>query len=109
MENTKRFKCLFDVTGGECGEADDVLEAEFELTDEEYQQALRILEENDRHLSADLPYAMYITIWQKAHKHLDEQLKKLVEKYPDEYSEDDYLGADTDQLIYNINNPEPIG
>ena len=107
MGNTKLYKCLFDVTGGYYGEVDDTLEVEFELTDEEYQQTLKILDENDRTFSDGLPFTMHETIWAAAWEHVSELTSKLAEEYPDEYSEDDIFELSSEN-IFNINDPEPI-
>lgn len=108
MEDTKKYKCLFNVSGGYYGETDDTLSVEFELTDEEYKEALKILDENDRRFSYDLPDAMHETILDAAYEHFSDQTKKLAEEVPDEYSEDDIYEIDTEENIFEITDPVPI-
>lgn len=59
----KLYTSHFCMLGGYCGEAEYKLEAQFELTEEEVQQAIDALEEkNDFY--ADLPEAMHDAIWE---------------------------------------------
>ena len=69
----KQYTCHFYMDGGSCGEAEYELEAQFELTDEEYNQAIEALEECDG-LNADLPDAMYEAIWEVAVEQLYEDV-----------------------------------
>lgn len=61
----KLYTCLFYMNGGASGEAEYKLETRFELTDEEYNQALKALEESND-LNDDFPAAMYEAIWNAA-------------------------------------------
>ena len=67
----KQYTCHFYMDGGSCGEAEYELEAQFELTDEEYNQAIEALEECDG-FNDDLPDAMYEAIWDVAVEQLYE-------------------------------------
>ena len=61
----KLYSSHFYMMGGYCGEAEYKLEAHFELTEEEVQQAIDALEETDN-LNAELPEAMHDAIWEAA-------------------------------------------
>ena len=65
----KQYISYFKFMGGRNGEIDHELEARFELTDEEVQEAIDILKEND-HLNLSLPEAMYDAIWEVAKEQL---------------------------------------
>ena len=61
----KLYTCHFYMIGGASGEVEYKLDVQFELTDEEYNQALEALgESND--LNDDFPEAMYEAIWDAA-------------------------------------------
>ena len=72
----KQYISYFKFMGGRNGEIDHELEARFELTDEEVQEAIDVLKEND-HLNLSLPEAMYDAIWEVA----EEQLFKDAAEY----------------------------
>ena len=72
----KQYISYFKFMGGRNGEIDHELEARFELTDEEVQEAIDVLKEND-HLNLSLPEAMYYAIWEVA----EEQLFKDAAEY----------------------------
>ena len=74
--NKKLYTSHFKFLGGRNGEIDHELEARFELTDEEVQEAIDVLKEND-HLNLSLPEAMYDAIWEVA----EEQLFKDAAEY----------------------------
>lgn len=74
--NKKLYTSHFKFQGGRYGEIDHELEARFELTDEEVQEAIDVLKEND-HLNLSLPEAMYDAIWEVA----EEQLFKDAAEY----------------------------
>ena len=72
----KLYTSYFKLQGGRNGEIDHELEARFELTDEEVQKAIEVLEE-DNYLNPDLPDEMYNAIWEVA----EEQLYKDAAEY----------------------------
>lgn len=61
----KQYTCRFRMTGGRYGEADYELEAQFELTDDEYKEAVAAMKERSG-FNSDLPEAMYDAIWEVA-------------------------------------------
>lgn len=67
----KLYTCSFRFQGGQCGEVDHDLEARFELTDEEFKEAIDVLEEDD-HLNPSLPKTMHDAIWEAAEEQLFE-------------------------------------
>ena len=105
MEDSRAYKCKFDILGGRCGEVDTTLEAEFELTDEELIQAIDALEEYDNRFNDDLPEAMYDAIWDVA---WDQFLEDAKEEAGDEdIHEDELLDRDgVFESIFNITGPE---
>ncbi len=77
----KQYTSRFKMQGGRYGEGEYDLEARFELTDEEFNEAIDALDEDDR-FSSSLPNAMYEAIWDVAEEQLyedaaDYQLEEL--------------------------------
>lgn len=104
MKDTRFYKCTFDILGGRCGEVEWTLEAEFELSDEEYQQAIDALEEHENRFNGDLPGAMSSAIWDVAWDRYMEDAKEYAED--DEASDDELLDPDgVYDNIYNISEP----
>lgn len=66
------YTCHFYMSGGSCGEAEYKLEARFELTNDEYDQAIDALTENNGCFNAELPDAMYEAIREVAIEQLYE-------------------------------------
>ena len=105
MPSKKTFKSSFKIMAG-YGEKDWVLEAEFDLTEEELHQAVAALEEHDYFFNLDLPTAMSDAIWSTAHDQAIEDASEMAE-YEDmtEDEIEDDISWDCFE-IWDISKPE---
>ena len=102
MADTKTYTCEFEIPSGS---SELTLEADFELTDEELQQAIDALEKYDCRFNHDLPEAMFDAIWDVAWDQFLEDAKEMA--LYDDMSDDELLDRDgVFQSIYNITEPE---
>ena len=102
MADTKTYTCEFEIPSGS---SELTLEADFELTDEELQQAIDALEKFDYRFNHDLHEAMFDAIWDVAWDQFLEDAKEMA--LYDDMSDDELLDRDgVFQSIYNITEPE---